>query len=120
MGESLGERATVAVIRDGKVLLVRDVDPTFMMPGGAIEPGESPEEAAVRELREETGLEAASVEPLFVWESSTFRHHVFGIEAEGEVKIGHEISDFRWWDAHTDLPVFPHVEVVWERLRTDG
>jgi 8-oxo-dGTP pyrophosphatase MutT (NUDIX family) len=34
------------------------------IPGGMIDPGESPEQAAVRELREETGYEADSIELL--------------------------------------------------------
>ena len=34
------------------------------VPGGVIDPGETPLEAAVRELREESGYEAASIEPL--------------------------------------------------------
>jgi ADP-ribose pyrophosphatase len=38
------------------------------IPGGVIDPGESPETAALRELREETGYEAASVELLSVVE----------------------------------------------------
>lgn len=47
-------------IRDdaGRLLLVHQVDrQQWGTVGGAIEPGESPAEAAVREAREETGLE---------------------------------------------------------------
>ena len=40
-----------------RILLVqrRDV-PLFVLPGGGIEEGEAPEEAAIREVSEETGL----------------------------------------------------------------
>lgn len=40
------------------------------IPGGVIDPGESPEAAAVRELREETGYVADSLEPLVVVEAN--------------------------------------------------
>lgn len=55
------------VVADGKLLMIRrrerEGDLLWALPGGAIEAGESPEEAAVRETLEETGLkvEATSV-----------------------------------------------------------
>ncbi|MBI3970759.1 MAG: NUDIX domain-containing protein [Chloroflexi bacterium] len=53
---SLG--VTVAVIRAGDVLLVQREDSRFWcLPGGAVEAGESLAVAAVREVREETGLD---------------------------------------------------------------
>jgi ADP-ribose pyrophosphatase YjhB (NUDIX family) len=48
----------VAVLDGGRVLLTRRHDfPVWCLPGGAIDPGESAAAAAVREVREETGLE---------------------------------------------------------------
>ena len=59
------------VIRDpmGRVLLTRrtegrDLAGLWEFPGGKCEPGESPEDALVRELREELGIEARVGEPL--------------------------------------------------------
>lgn len=53
--------AGVLAFRGDRVALVREHyegwdDERWNLPSGAIEPGESPEEGAVRELREETGL----------------------------------------------------------------
>lgn len=110
--DGLRQRATVVVIRNGHVLLVRGGSGDFSIPGGGIEPGEQPAEAAVRELLEETGLTATRVEYLFQWASSVNRHHVFLVEADGEVRIAAEIRDFRWWDRREPLPTHAHVEPI--------
>jgi ADP-ribose pyrophosphatase YjhB (NUDIX family) len=60
-----------AVISDeaGRVLLLRHVlrrGSGWGIPGGFLNPGEQPEEAVRRELREETGLELEAVELAFV------------------------------------------------------
>lgn len=61
---------TAAVIRDGdKVLVARrqsgHLAGKWEFPGGKLEPGESPEECLVRELREELSIEVA-VKDIFV------------------------------------------------------
>ena len=98
------------------MLLVRGSNPTFAMPGGGIEPGESPAAAAARELFEETSLSATRTESLFVLETGIHRHHVFLIEADGEVEMGPEISEFRWWDRKEPVPTYSHVDSILERL----
>jgi ADP-ribose pyrophosphatase len=55
----------LAVTADGRIPLVRQYRPamereTLELPGGLLEAGEQPEECAVRELEEETGLKIAA------------------------------------------------------------
>lgn len=67
------EAARVLLVDEGgRVLLFRACDPhrperTFWLaPGGGIDPDETPEDCAIREVREETGLRLAGVGPR-VW-----------------------------------------------------
>ncbi|MBE6935266.1 MAG: NUDIX domain-containing protein [Ruminococcaceae bacterium] len=49
-------RAQALVMRDGRILMARHIEhgrEYYVLPGGAIEPGETPEEAVCRELLEE-------------------------------------------------------------------
>jgi 8-oxo-dGTP pyrophosphatase MutT (NUDIX family) len=52
--------ATLYVVEDGAVALhEHDHFGTLLPPGGHVEPGEAPHETALRETREETGLEVS-------------------------------------------------------------
>ena len=86
-----GQRAGVVLIRDGEVLLVRQYrylidDMSWELPGGGINEGEAPEQAAVRECREEAGVGCASVTPLFQFQQ--------GIDTTRSPAFLFECSDF--------------------------
>lgn len=60
--------AAAIIVQDGQVLMVRrrvkEGQLSWQFPAGQVEPGETGEEAAVRETREEVGLTVAAVKPL--------------------------------------------------------
>lgn len=60
--------STAIIVKDGRVLMARrrqqEGKLLWAFPGGGIEAGETPEEAAVREVAEEVGLEVEAVQVL--------------------------------------------------------
>lgn len=73
IGESLLMVPAVAAVihdADGRVLVQERPDGTFSLPAGAIEPGEQPAQAVMREVLEETGLIVRPVRLLGVFGGS--------------------------------------------------
>ena len=65
--------ATVVVLRDGKLLMnLRSDTNTWGIPGGAMELGETLEETAARELKEETDLTAEGFTLLHLFSGRDF------------------------------------------------
>ena len=117
-------RACGAVLRGDAILMVRHRDAQreyWTLPGGGVEPGETPEQAAVREVREETGIEAAPVRFLF---EEGYRHgtcRCYLLEESGERREARLGSDPE--DAHLPAGERLLADVAWrplEILRDDG
>ena len=69
--------SAVLCVKDGKVLLVKQFryaykEEVWEIPAGKINPGESPEETALREIEEEGGVKAERVELLYTLYPSPF------------------------------------------------
>ena len=123
----------VYAVRGDEVLLHRRVkDPNkglWVAPGGKLDPEESPVECAVREMREETGLEIVaprlrgimtetSPRPDYQWITFIFA----ATEWSGELRPAPGIGEFRWVASRAvfDLPIPPTDRIFFARvLRLD-
>ena len=97
------EAAGGAVLRGGEVLLVhRPRYDDWTLPKGKLDPGESFEDAALREVREETGLSCTLGEELPATEYRDNKGRpklvrYWAMEAcGGEFKANDEVDEVRW------------------------
>jgi 8-oxo-dGTP pyrophosphatase MutT (NUDIX family) len=104
-------RAQALIIQGGKVLLAKHHDLTidqvyWCMPGGGVEAGETPEQAAVRELKEETNLDIriiAKIGELMlpgVTHGYTTGHTFLAEVIGGDMQKGHDPEQVHWEDKY--------------------
>jgi len=105
-------RAQCLVIRDGKILMVKhcfEDDAHYTTPGGGIEPGETPEQAALRELQEECNVTGGIVKKTSEWkcplDDDTFLYTYQVDIGEQTPSLGHDpeltadkqcLAEVRW------------------------
>lgn len=81
-------RSVAIVVRNGAVLVEKTYYEGryfYALPGGGIEEGESPEETALRELKEECGLDGKIIKPLnIVHKKDGSREYVYEIAVSEE------------------------------------
>ncbi|MBN2246089.1 MAG: NUDIX hydrolase [Candidatus Aminicenantes bacterium] len=100
--------AALVVNAEGDILLVkRGVEPAkgkWSLPSGFIEIDETPEEACLRELKEETGLEGSILGLIGVYSQSSSRYKnvvIIGyrVEADGCPQAGSDSEDARYFSS---------------------
>ncbi len=99
------------VFRDERVLLVRRGQPPsedlWAIPGGSVEIGETLQEAAEREILEETGITVRAGEPVYTFDvidrdsagKIRFHYVIVDLAADyvtGEPKAGDDAAEARW------------------------
>ncbi len=131
--KKVGTGFGVILEKDGKILMgMRHPDPDkadsafrsageWCLPGGKLEWGESFEDGAVREVKEETGITIKNPEVISVHNCMNEHAHFMTVgliahEWEGEASVMEpdEIVEWKWFDL-SDLPsprYFPSFEVI--------
>jgi 8-oxo-dGTP diphosphatase len=99
------------VFKNSTVLLIKRRDiPVWVLPGGGIDPGESPEKAALREMEEETGCKAEIVRKIAEYTPlnrlAKFTHFYEMRLVEGELKTGAETTALQFFPLD-QLPLLP-------------
>jgi 8-oxo-dGTP diphosphatase len=86
------DRAVAVIVDEGRVLLVhrrKHGKEYYVLPGGGVEPGETVEEACVREVKEETGLDVTSLKPLTTFANVGRTEHYYLVQVRpGPVRLG--------------------------------
>jgi len=103
MSPSLPNAASVALIRGGEVLLIQRARAPFQhlwtLPGGRVEPGETAEACARREITEEVGVRIERIDPvvqLVLAEGRYLLQVYVSTRFDGRIVPSDEILAHRW------------------------
>lgn len=108
-----------------KIVLVKRRDiPVWVIPGGCIEEGESPEQAAIRETKEESGFDVKIVRKVaeYTHIGSHKKNHLFeAVIIGGEARINSEAKEVKLFDLDKlPEPRHPHLNGWLKDLRINS
>lgn len=105
--------AVMVLVRDGLILACsRKNNPLLGLPGGKSDPGESPQEAAIRETYEETGIQVSSCAFIYQAVDSKFQTYCFYATSWTGDPVSMEGTTVMWVApdtlTHPDTGAFPN------------
>ncbi|HSX02387.1 MAG TPA: NUDIX domain-containing protein [Candidatus Saccharimonadia bacterium] len=118
-------KAAGIIIKDRRLLVERSKGKdVFVAPGGKLEPGENPQQAVIRELKEEFQLEVAesNLEEFGTYYAEAAGSHnagkrlrmdVFIVKNAGEIVPDSEVEEVRW--IASDIPADIEVGSIFAR-----
>ena len=103
--------AAIVEVGDGRVLLARNAAwpaKMFALITGFMEAGETPQEGVAREVKEETNLDAQSINLVGVYDFQRMNQVIiaYHVQATGEVRLSPELVDYRFYEL-ADLKCWP-------------
>ncbi|MEM7813526.1 MAG: NUDIX domain-containing protein [Candidatus Aenigmatarchaeota archaeon] len=125
------DTVTLVIEKDGKFLLGKRLNSPekgcWCTPGGHIDAGESPLEAAKREAAEEVGEVELEPKPLFDFIHDVrvgHRHHayVFRGRPRGKIRAGSDIGEVGWFTLEqiAALDVAHYTNIIFNRMFPDA
>jgi len=122
----LDDKNLAAVLYVGKVKF-------YTLPGGGIEEGETPKQAAIRETLEETGCESEIIHTLGIIEENSKTcdwngtNYCFIMKAKGvkgvqnltEIELSEE-TEVYWYDLHEALKIITNQKIAARSEREEG
>jgi 8-oxo-dGTP diphosphatase len=89
----------ILVTKKGKVLILKKANNAWGFPGGKPDEHESPDETAIRETEEETGVRVANLnsKPLKIkYNNRTYYSFIYVLDTKVKISLSTEHKDFQW------------------------
>lgn len=126
MKQIIRRRGTAIVETPKGILVCSGRRKIFLLPGGGTDKGETRKHAAMRELREETGLWSLRRKYLFTYTEPKYtlagkkrkivnKHKVFLIKTKGHLRPRHEVKHLNFWTPKSKTKLPYHTKKIIER-----